>query len=111
MKRLAPLAALALSGCITTMDSMTTKPPQDEVTTPRSMREVRDCLVSTLGVMRTPLETGDDQRKVLAFSTAEAGVIFHYTLTPVGSGTRVIARRKNAIADGFTAARACYPAF
>lgn len=108
MKRFLPLAALALSGCITTLDSMTAKPPQDDLVTARSLREVRDCIVTKLGVMRTPLETGTDQRKELAFSTAEAGVIFHYVLTPEGTGTRVVARRKNAIADGWDAARRCY---
>lgn len=51
---------------------------------------------------------GNDERAEVMFSVGPAGVVFHYTLTSMGPGTRVQARRKNNIADGFNSGRACY---
>lgn len=103
------LALLApLTACATTMNDIADREVQDDVVTAQSMSTVRDCLVSTLADLRTPVETGDDTRKVIAFSNQQAGMIFHYTLTRVEGGTRVEARRKNSIADGFNRAGACY---
>lgn len=102
------LAAIGLSACTTPMNDIAAREVQDDVVVARPLAAVRDCLVSTLADLRTPVETGDDRSKVVAFSSAQAGMIFHYSLTSVDGGTRVQARRKNSIADGFNKARACY---
>ncbi len=102
------LPPLLLSGCVTGLDDIRQREIQDDVVTAKPSQDVRDCLVSTLAILRTPLETGTDQRKALVFSSPEAGAIFHYVLTAVDEGTRVEARRKNNIADGFNDARRCY---
>lgn len=103
-----PLAAIGLSACTTPMNDIAAREVQDDIVVDRPLAAVRDCLVSTLADLRTPVETGDDQSKVVAFSSPQAGMIFHFTLTRVDGGTRVQARRKNNIANGFNKARACY---
>lgn len=102
-------AALVLSGCVTTLSDIRGREVQDDIVTARDIPTVRDCLLQTFGTVgRTPLAVGDSQRSEVTFSVGPAGVVFHYTLTAVEGGTRVEARRKNNIADGFNQGRACY---
>lgn len=103
------LAAASVAGCVTTLDDIREREVQDDLVTERALPVVRDCLLATLGAVgRTPLTVGDDRRSEVMFSVGPAGVVFHYTLTAVDGGTRVEARRKNNIADGFNSGRACY---
>lgn len=109
--RLVLLGAMAasLAGCVTTLNDIRGREVQDDVVTSRTLAHVRDCLLQTLGTVgRTPLAVGDDNRTEVTFSVGPAGVVFHYTLSSVDEGTRVEARRKNNIADGFGAGRSCY---
>ena len=104
------IACAALSGCVTSLNDIKGREVQDDIVTKQALPAVRDCLLATLGTTgRTPLATGNDQQANVMFSTGETGVIFHYTLTAADGGTRVEARRKNNIADGFNSGRACYP--
>lgn len=100
--------ALLLTACVTSLDDIRNREVQDDLVSARSLPSVRDCLLATLGTLRTPVVLGNDQGAELLFSDGAAGVIFHYRLTAAGEGTRVEARRKNNIADGFNAARDCY---
>lgn len=110
MRTLIALTPLALAACVTPLDDIRQREVQDDITTARALPAVRDCLLETLGVGRNPIVTGDNSRAEVVFQTADAGAIFHYELTATTTGTRVIARRKNNIANGFDDARACYPA-
>ncbi len=110
MRRILPFATLALAGCVTTVDDIRGREVRDDVTTARSVSEVRDCLLQTVSLGRTPIVTGDSGRTEILFQTPEAGAVFHYELTARADGSRVVARRKNNIAEGFNAGRRCYPA-
>jgi hypothetical protein len=110
MRYLILIVAFALSGCVTTLSDIREREVQDDVVTARALPEVRDCLLQTVSYGRTPIVTGNGDRTEIVFQTGAAGAIFHYVLTATDSGTRVEARRKNNIADGFNAGRACYPA-
>jgi hypothetical protein len=109
MRLLALLAVAAvISACQTNMEDIRNREIQDDVVVSRSVQQIRDCLVSKLSSWRTPVETGNDHRKEIAFASEAAGMIFHYTLTATANGTKVEARRKNNIAPGFNSARECY---
>lgn len=109
MRRLIPIAALALAGCVTTLSDIREREVQDDIVTARELAEVRDCLLQTVSYGRTPIVTGNADRTEIVIQTGAAGAIFHYVLTATDTGTRVEARRKNNIADGFNAGRTCYP--
>src|SRR5690606_3391097 len=98
-------AAVLVSGCVTSLNDIRNREVQDDLVTAKSIPEIHDCLLATLGILRTPVTLGDDKRSEVMFSMPAAGVVFHYTLTAVENGTRVQARRKNNIADGFDNAR------
>ncbi len=102
------LAALALPACVTSMSDIRDREVQDDLVTKRALSAVRECLITELSAGRQPFVNGDDARTEITFSTAEAGFIFHYTLTAVNGGTRVQARRKNNMANGFNTGRGCY---
>lgn len=108
MRKIIPLAALSLAGCVTALDDIRQREVQDDTVTARPLTQVRDCLLETLGVGRNPIVLGDNERAEVTFQTAEAGAIFYYVLTAEDAGTRVVARRKNNIANGFNEARECY---
>jgi hypothetical protein len=57
--------------------------------------------------MATPIETGTDENRTLAFSGG-AGVFVTYTLTATPEGTNVVAHRRKLLADNFDKGRACY---
>lgn len=100
---------LTLTGCVTTLDNIRDREVQDDIVTSRPLPQVRDCLLAKLGAVgRTPMTLGDERQAEVMFSVGPAGVVFHYTLTAVANGTRVEARRKNNIADGFKSGQLCY---
>lgn len=102
------ITVLSLSACATTMTDIRDREVQDDVVTSRSLPDVRECLITKLSAGRQPFVNGDDTRTEITFSTEAAGFIFHYTLTAADGGTRVQARRKNNIANGFARGRECY---
>lgn len=102
------LTLLALPGCVTSMSDIRDREVQDDIVTERALPAVRECLITELSTGKTPFVNGDDIRTEITFSTEQAGFIFHYTLTAVDGGTRVQARRKNNIANGFNLGRQCY---
>ena len=100
--------ALALTACVTSISDIRDREVQDDLVTDLALPAVRECLITELSAGRQPFVNGDDTRTEITFSTEQAGFIFHYTLTAVDGGTRVQARRKNNIADGFNTGRKCY---
>ena len=102
-------AVIPLTACMTSMTDLRTREVQDDVVTARTLEAVQQCLLTELASMgRQPFVNEVNGSTEVAFSTTDAGVIFHYTLTDAANGTRVQARRKNTIANGFDDARECY---
>jgi hypothetical protein len=90
------------------MEDASSFPVADDLTSTRSVREIRDCLVPIVsGGQASPIETGTDQQKTIAF-TGNAGVFVSYSLTATPQGTRVVASRRGVVGDNFERARACY---
>lgn len=104
------LAALALAGCVRSMEHVAALPVTDEAVTPRSFQQVRDCLVPIMDRVRArPVETGTPERTELAF-VGETGTIALYELVRTERGTRVIAHRRKMISDKYDEARRCFVA-
>lgn len=82
----------------------------EAVASPRPADEIRDCLVTAMSKINvTPTERGPPERRSVSF-TGPYGVIAEYVLTPTAQGTGIEIRRRKMIADGYSAARACYAA-
>jgi hypothetical protein len=109
MRLTLPLLALVLTGCVRTMQDASAFPVTDDMVSTKAVRDIRDCLVPIVsGSQASPIETGTDEQKTLAFTSGTAGVFLSYSLAATTQGTRVIARRRGVAGDNFEKARACY---
>ena len=105
---IAGVACCALPSCVTSLESIRARPPFTDTITAASVDDVKTCLIEKQQAGLTPVVFEHDGITELMFRSEAAGIGFDYQLTAVKGGTRVVLRRKNAIAPGIAKASTCY---